>query len=99
MARNEFVNAFLQRVAGLDDHDYCRIADHVATFRVDYLTRVEEDDAVRDRGIHMQRAGLAGLRKHLDHAWQVKVRQVSFKSRVLAAKHLRRLEALVVTAQ
>src|SRR5690348_12451866 len=71
------------------------IAKKRAAFGVAEFAALEKDDAIRILGIDVQRAALVCLAKHLDHAWEIKVREAAAEVRFGARKHLRRPKAFV----
>src|SRR5690348_17680423 len=86
-------------MACLHDLGHGFIAKKRAAFGVAEFAALEKDDAIRILGIDVQRAALVCLPKHLDHAWEIKVREAAAEVRFGARKHSRRPKPSVPAAE
>jgi len=72
-AINKLINAFVGGVATPDDLSNSFVAEECAALSVDNLTAAKKNDAIGFACVDVQRARLAGLSEHLNHAREIEM--------------------------
>ena len=98
-AGHKFVDSARHSVAGLDDADHGFVADDFAHLGVQHVAAIEEYGSVNGFRVDVEHARLPRVRKHLDDAGQVEVREAALEHGLLRLQHLRGMEAFQAAEQ